>query len=465
MIEQIGHLNMDYMVRLAHDPEHARRELDRLQEYTSSRGVQYAGNPVPVPLKPHFVNPRQRQVLQYSVSGVCNILERFIRIFLKDDHLQKMWGVSKEELELFQVDPGYDRAIQVARLDGFLHDYSLKFLEFNCDSPGGTGYVDIVHEGFLELFERNGLSHHHSLSASGRLDILSRTLADAYAEWQRNGHSDHPEKPFVIVTDWRDVGTISDIRITIERMQQQGMDTVFADPRDLEFRAGDGLYFGDRRVDLVYKRVIVRELLNEPNARALADAYRAGTVCMVNCPRSVIVGNKKILAALRQPHVFDQLTRDEKKLVRDHVPWTEIMQDAKVDFQGFTVGLRDFVLDNKDRLVLKAAESYGGKDVLIGFETPSDVWAKTVDDHILDGTWVVQELVPIPKEPFPVLRQNTVELSILNVNINPLAFAGKYAGSFSRVSERNVINVSYGGGLTPTIAIEPQAVLDPEGAP
>ncbi len=455
MIEQIGHLNMDYMIRLAHDPEHARRELDRLQDYTSSRGVLYAGEPVPIPLKPHFVNARQRQVLRYSVAGICDILERFIRVFIKDEELQTMWGVTPEELALLQVDPGYDRAIQIARLDGFLHNYDLKFLEFNCDSPGGTGYVDIVHEGFLELFERNGLSQNHALSTSGRLDRLISTLEVAYAEWQRNGHSDHPERPFVVVTDWRDVSTIHDIEITVRRMQEKGIDAVFADPRDLEFRGSDGLFLNDRRVDLVYKRVIVRELVAEPDARALTDAYRAGKVCLVNCPRSVIVGNKKILAALRMPKVFDALTRDEKKLVRDHIPWTEILRDGKVDYNGFIVGLRDFVLDNKDKLVLKAAESYGGKDVLIGFETDARLWSDTVDAHIADGTWVVQVLVEIPKEPFPVLKDNSVELSVLNVNINPLAFAGVYGGSFSRVSERNVINVSYGGGLTPTIAIEP----------
>jgi hypothetical protein len=452
-MDTVARANTDYMVRLANDPAWAAQELAAINEFCASHGALYAGKPVPVPIKPHFISVQQRKLLEQSVARIHSALEKFILFWLDDEDLQRDWGVSDDEMALYRVDPGYKNAIQIARFDAFLHDTDVKFLEFNCDSPGGTGYADTIHRGFLEMLRRNRLTGPFHVSTHSLLH-LAETLTACYNEWRANGHGDHPESPFIAVSDWRDVGTIPDIEITITHLRESGLDAVFADPRDLEHR-DDGLYMADRRVDVVYKRVIVKELVSDPAARPFADAYKAGQVCLVNSPRSAIVGNKKILAAIRRPEIMARLGPLERQAVRDHVPWTEILRDAKVDFQGFDVNLRDFVRDNKDLLVLKAAQSYGGRDVFLGFETPDEAWRALVDKHIAAGAWVVQELVKIPKELFPEVRDGQVDVALMNVNINPLVFGGKYVGSYTRLSKKNIINVSFGGGMTATMTLEP----------
>lgn len=452
MIESVQRANMDYMVRLANDPAWAAEQLALINQYCADHGAMYGGAPVPVPIKPHFISPSQRKLMQIGLSRVHAALERFIDIWLADEQLQADWNVTPEEMELYKADPGYKNAIQVARFDAFLQDDDLKFLEFNCDSPGGTGYADVIHRGFLDFFERTGMADEYNVSNRSRLLHLGETLMDCYAEWREN-HPDRPEKPFVVVSDWRDVSTLPDINITIDHLRDTGLDAEFADPRDFEER-DDGLYLNDRRVDLIYKRVIVKELVSEPDAKCVADAYKAGKVCMANSPRSVIVGNKKILAAIRRPEIMAQMTQLQRDAIRRFVPWTEILRHDKVDFHGFKVNLRDFVLDNKDQLVLKAAQSYGGRDVFLGFETKDDAWLELVDKHITGNAWIVQQLVKIPKELFPEVEGDSVQMKLLNVNINPLAFGGQYAGSYSRLSVKNVINVSYGGGMTATMTLE-----------
>ncbi len=452
MIEAVQRANMDYMVRLANDPEWAAQQLQEINEYCAEHGAMYGGKPVPVPIKPHFISPGQRKLLQVGLSRVHAALEKFIELWLEDESLQDDWNVTEEEMALYKADPGYTHAIQVARFDAFLHDQDLKFLEFNCDSPGGTGYADVIHAAFTDFFDRTGMTEAYNVSNRQRLLHLGETLSECYAEW-RTHHPDRPDSPFVVVSDWRDVGTIPDIEITIDHLRETGLDATFADPRDFEER-DDGLYLGDRRVDLIYKRVIVKELVEDEDAKPLADAYKAGKVCMANSPRSVIVGNKKILAAIRRPEVMSRLTQLQREAIRRFVPWTEILRDDKVDFHGFKVNLRDFVLDNREQLVLKAAQSYGGKDVFLGFETSEEKWTELVDMHIGGNAWIVQELVKIPKELFPEVKGDNVQMKLLNVNINPLAFGGKYAGSYSRLSVKNVINVSYGGGMTATMTLE-----------
>ncbi len=454
MIDAIGRANMDYMVRLANDPAWARNELEAISRYCAENGAVYGDKPVPVPVKPQFISPRQRQILERGLGSIHAALEKFILHWLETPALQDMWGVTPDELELYKIDPGYNGAIQVARFDAFLTDHDLKFLEFNCDSPGGTGYADVIHAAFLEMFDRNDMGGRYHVSNRQRMMHLAETLSAAYRQWQGD-HPDHPERPFIVVSDWHDVGSRPDIDITLRHLNEAGLDTVFADPRDLELRQ-DGLYYDDRRIDMVYKRVIVKELVEEPAAAALTQAYKAGQICMVNSPRSVIVGNKKILAAIRHPDVMAKFSPEERTAIQQCVPWTEVFRDGKAECMGFTVYLPDFVRDNRDKLVLKAAQSYGGKDVLLGFETSQEEWEQCMDRVIDQETWIVQRLVEIPKELFPTVDGDEVKMDLMNVNINPLAFGGKYAGSYSRISKKNVINVSYGGGMTAAMTIEPR---------
>ncbi|MGB0652363.1 MAG: hypothetical protein ACPGQL_04100 [Thermoplasmatota archaeon] len=462
MIDYIGRVNMDYMVRLANDPVWAASEQQAILDFNSDNGATYDGKPIPCPVKPHFISPDQRQIMSTAVRNLISALNKFIDMWLESEELQELWGVTEDELRLYKADPGYEGAIQISRLDGFLQDYDIQFLEFNCDSPGGTGYADVIHRGFLEMFERNGMGQNHLVSDRQRQHRLAETLATCYQEWrlakEMAGEEGRPARPFIVVSDWRDVGTITDINIMISHLEEAGFEATFADPRDFEHKE-DGLYLGDKRVDLIYKRVIVKELVGNPDTAALRDAYLAGKVCMVNSPRSVIVGNKKIMAALHRQDVMDRLNADERRAVEKHVPWTSILYEGHALFQGYKIQLRDFVIDNKDKLVLKAAQSYGGKDVFLGFETTAEAWEELVDKHLHENTWVVQALVRIPKELFPELREGHVNMKLLNVNINPLAFGGEYAGAYSRVSEKNVINVSYGGGLVPAMTIEPKGEL------
>lgn len=449
---------MDYMVRLANDPSWAARELQALSDYCAKHGALYDGKPIPVPVKPQFISARQRTLLDRGLRLVHSALEKFTAYWLQSEELQSMWGVSDAEMALYKIDPGYSGAIQIARFDAFLTDNDLKFLEFNCDSPGGTGYADVIHKAFLDMFERNDMGGRYHVSNRSRMMHLSQTMTDCYNAW-KSDKPDRPASPRIVVTDWRDVSSMPDIDITIGHLRESGLDAVFADPRDLELR-GDELWFAGARIDLIYKRVIVKELVEDPDAQALAHAYRAGTVCMVNSPRSVIVGNKKILAAIRRPEILALMKVEERRAIEAYVPWTEVFRDAKAECMGFMVNLPDFVRDNRDKLVLKAAQSYGGKDVFLGFETSQEDWEALMEKHLEAENWIVQRLVEIPKELFPTVKGDEVQMDLMNVNINPLAFGGKYAGSYSRISKKNVINVSFGGGMTAAMTIEPREDFD-----
>jgi hypothetical protein len=103
--------------------------------------------------------------------------------------------------------------------------------------------------------------------------------------------------------------------------------------------------------------------------------------------------------------------------------------------------------------VLKPSNKYGGKDVHIGKETPRSVWENLIHLHIGDHSWVVQDYVDIPIDIYPEITDQ-IQFKSKYVNINPYSIHGSYCGTITRVSDNQVINVSAGGGLVPTLTVE-----------
>lgn len=454
MMGDVGRIELDFLVEVAQRPDWAREEAKRMAAYNREHGAMYGDEPVPTSLKPNFISPAQERLIDHAATRLWDALETFVDVFLDHPELQAAWGVREEELSLYQVDPGYPGTIQISRFDGFLDGDELVFLEFNCDSPGGAGYGDVIHEAFLEVIKRNPeLVDGYEIPASSRIHALKETLVACYDAWRED--RDRPASPYVVLADWPDVGSRPDIDITVERLSAMGLEVAFADPRTLALD-GDDLVHDGRRVDVLYKRVITDELIEADGAGAILDAYRAGTICMVNAPRSMIVGNKKIMAALRRDDVQAAMRPVERRAVDRFVPWTAVLEEGPVEIDGLIVDLRDLVLDNQDELVLKAARSYGGRDVHLGADMDPEAWGHLVDEHLGDD-WVVQRRASIPKGLYPQVTGDRVELAPLNVNVNPFVFGGRYAGAYTRISPENVINVSHGGGLVPTVTVEPDA--------
>jgi hypothetical protein len=450
----LGKAGRRFLQRALDDPDWAREEQSHLAAFNEKAGAVYAGDPLPVTLNPQLITPRQRSRLESASRHLAEALEILVDAFLEGSPAWG-WELADPVDRLARIDPGYEQAVPVARYDGFLTDEGLSVLEFNTDSPAGPGYGDAIQAGFESFIDRNPeLGDGLQLPGERRLDPLVDTLLDAYHEWRRGSAEDRPAEPYAVVTDWADVVSRPDMELTVDRLNERGIEAAFADPRELELD-GDELVHGDRRVDLVYKRVIVEELVEEPEAEALAHAFEAGTVCMVNPPRSVIAGDKRAMAALHHPELQADLNPAQRDAIDRFVPWTRILEPGPTDLHGYQVDLRDLVLDNKDRFVLKAAVSYGGRDIALGPATDRDEWARLVDEHCADGDWIVQRLVDVPEGLFARADEDGVHVDALNVNVNPFVFGGRYAGTYTRVSADDVINVAAGGGIAPTITLTP----------
>ena len=349
---------------------------------------------------------------------------------------------------------GLKRNIVLARLDAFqtatgpageARSDGLKFIEFNAESPAGTGYADLQEEIFFEQGLMAPTLERYDVHRVSRLQSLLEALLSAFAEHPIQG------EPRALITDWGSVDTWAEFVMQKEHFDSQGVPTELADTRALEYSNGT-LYANGKPVNLVYRRVLLRELLaKKDECQALLRAAEDGAICMANPFCTVIPGTKDVSFMMHHPRFRSGLGAKELAAIDRHVPWTSRLSDEPMDFRGKRWIPLELAAAKKDLFVLKPNDGYGGKDVYMGPETDQTTWENVLGTW-RDKAWVLQELIEIPEEPFPQF-EGGFSLTTRKVNLNPFALAGEHGGSIARLSTSSVINMSAGGGLVPTMEL------------
>jgi uncharacterized circularly permuted ATP-grasp superfamily protein len=114
-----------------------------------------------------------------------------------------------------------------------------------------------------------------------------------------------------------------------------------------------------------------------------------------------------------------------------------------------------YTLANKDRLVLKPNDDYGGKGIVLGWTVDQPIWEQAVR-HALETPYVVQQKVNLPYEPFAGFENGKLHVIPRMLDTNPfVAFGTHMHGCLTRISTEALLNVTAGGGSTvPTFLVE-----------
>ena len=394
---------------------------------------------------PHFISPGQLRRVRHSVDRLSKVLDRFCDAYPYDAALRDELAVSPEEDSLIRIDPGYPRPMRICRLDAFLSGYDVKFLEFNADSPAGIGYTDILHEGLATAIDLPRVKQEFDTAYTPMLPELIATLLEAYGH-VRERERDLPEQPRLALIDIAGSPALPEFRIVCAAARQQGVEAAHATLDDLAYD-GSTLRVHDEPVQLIYRRALLEDL----HQADLVAAARDGRVCIVNPFRARVANNKKLFALFQDPRFAHLVEGDELEVVQKTIPWTRVLRPGRVSYGSWTIDLLPFVADNRERLVLKPASSYGGHNVALGMETEQPRWEEIIAAHAERADFVVQEYVPVPEEMFPTIEDGHVQMRLKRFNINPFGIGGRHAGSITRISDQAVINVSAGGGLLPSV--------------
>ena len=443
MIDHVNNLKLQYLVELSKLGDRCAGLERHVAGWLHEHDVVFNGATIPFVLMPHFVSPGQLRRVKRSVDHLCRVLDRFCDAYTQDATLRDELALSPEEDSLIRIEPGYPRPMRICRLDAFLHGYDVKFLEFNSDSPAGIGYTDILYEGLATSIDLPGVKEEFDTAYTPMLPDLIKTLLDAYAHVR---HQDQPETPRLALIDTDRAPAVPEFRIICAAAKAHGSDATYGTLDDLTYD-GSTLHLKDEPVQLVYRRALLEDI----DQADLVAAARDGRVCIVNPFRARVANNKKLLALFQDPRFAHLIEGDEQEVVQKTVPWTRILRPGRVSYGTWTIDLLPFVSDNREKLVLKPASSYGGRHVSLGMETDQGRWEEIIAEHAERADFIVQEYVPVPEEMFPTIEDGHVQMRLKRFNINPFGIGGRHAGSITRISDQAVINVSAGGGLLPSV--------------
>ena len=370
---------------------------------------------------------------------------------------RELWdrvGLLPEERELVAIDPGYRRSSPLSRLDSFVTPGSYQFVELNAETPAGSSYADTLSEVFLEIPLVRRFQERWDLRRFHTGDRLLKTILGCYHE-----AGGRKEQPTIAVVDYEDVPTRVEHHMVRRHFESRGCPALVCDPRQLEYEGGRLRHAG-REIDVVYKRLLVNELLERASeVRPLIDAVRERAVVIVNPFRCKPIHKKAIFAVLTDDALQGLFSASERGAIRAHVPWTRRVAEGHATRYGEPIDLPRFVLEHRERLVMKPNDEYGGKGVFIGWESSDAEWARALQDA-LESPYVVQERVELLREEFPeIVREDGTERDRLRfrelvVDLDPYVFDGEVEGFLTRLSGTSLANVTSGGGQVPSFVVK-----------
>src|ERR1700752_1111384 len=121
---------------------------------------------------------------------------------------------------------------------------------------------------------------------------------------------------------------------------------------------------------------------------------------MVNPFRCKLLYKKASLAVLTDERNAPLFTEREQKAIAAHIPWTRCMEERRTHRDGQTIDLVPWVLQNREQLVLKPNDEYGGKGIVLGWLVDDAAWHRAVVATLREP-YVVQERIAVPGEPYP----------------------------------------------------------------
>jgi hypothetical protein len=431
-----------------------------LDEQQRRRGLGFGDRPLCTVLRPRFLTLEQYRHLRQRAGVLMQAFSIIHEAALADPGFRRQFRLTQEEEALFALDPGYRCAMPTARLDAFFvpggaggrGQGELRFTEFNAETPAAPAYTDELAGVFLTLPVMGRFLHRFRATLEPARPGVFHALVESYTAWRGVR-----EKPRIAILDWKEVPTYPEFVLFENYFRQQGLECIIADPREVEYRDGK-LYAGDFHITLVYKRVLINELverggMNQPLIRAV----RERAVCLVNPFRCKPLYKKASLAVLSDEASQRLFTPGQQQAIAAHIPWTRIVEERRTTFGGQTIELVPFLLENKDRLVLKPNDDYGGKGIVLGWTVDEARWQQAVQTA-LATPYVVQQRVTVPAETFPALAGGKLHFGDRMVDTAPYVCQGEYvAGCLTRISTDPLLNVSAGSGSTvPTFVIEPR---------
>ncbi len=419
-----------------------------LQEQLKS--AKLGGRAISPVLRPHFLSGRDYAALAKTAETISSAMARVEQMALATPALLARIQLLPAERMLAQVDPGYAFAGVTGQLDTVLNNGSMKFSNHLADAPAGVLYGDALADVYYEAPPMKEFRKKYKLKKLGGTKFLLSALVKSYKDF-----GGKQKKPRIAIVELKQpfAGGPGDYSQLAEFFTSEGYPSEVVSPEQLEYRNGV-LRRGEFTIDILYRRIRLQEFLVRFDlSHPMVRAYKEHAVCMVNSFRAEVGAKRAIFDLLTDDAVTAKFPAVERRAIKDHIPWTRVVQAAKTTHKGHTVDLPDFVMKHRSKLILKPNDDSPDQHSFRGSETDDIGWEKALR-QAMRTPYVVQEVAEPAKVVFPLMQYGSLMMKEMQVDVHPHSFYGKVHGCSSWLSVIGSQSFSTLTGLAPTFVLE-----------
>ncbi|MEZ5351867.1 MAG: circularly permuted type 2 ATP-grasp protein [Bryobacteraceae bacterium] len=422
---------------------------ESIQHQMSENNLAPGGRFVCPVLRPHFVTRRQYEAMSKASESLYSAIDRIRAMMVSSPALLSRLEMLPAEKMLAAVNPGYPYLAVTSLLDTQLCNGSFQFVDTDTYGPSGVVYHDALSDLFYDSGPVKQLRKKHKLAKVAGMKKLLQSMLAAYKVTGKK------KFPRIAIVEFRPPfkNTPGPEQVLMaEFFRRAGFPTEVVTPDQLDYRNGQ-LSRGGFGIEIVYRMVsaqefLVRFSLNHP----LVRAYREGAICMVNSFQTEMLQKKAIFGLLTDESITAKFPAAERKAIREHLPWTRVVQPVKTTHEGKPIDLPEFILKNRERLVLKPNDSTADLHSYYGSETTDQAWDRALKSA-LRNPYVVQERVLLPQAAFPVYQYGKMEMRNMEIEVHPHIYLGKLGGCSTQVRDATT-GFSTLEGITPTFVLQ-----------
>jgi len=412
-------------------------------DYLEHSTAKYKGKTIYSLYVPKLLNEQTVEVFKNTAETMASIMRKVIIEYRENKEYRKLFGFDKEVEELIIQDPLYENILPVCRVDIFYNekDGSFYFCELNTDGSSSMNEDRELCIAFQKTLLYQELNKRYEVKGFELFD----SLVDAFLE----NYKTYPycvQNPTVAIVDFLELGCsmeeFNQFRISFEK---KGCKAFVCDVRDLKL-INDRLCMEDgTAIDLIYRRAVTSDICDrKEQVQDFMEAVLTHKVCCMGSFCTQAVHDKSLFYILRHDMTKNILTAEENEFVRLHIPYTEELTDKVINETD--------ILSAKEKWIIKPKNSYGARGIFAGVRCSQKEWEQAISDN-KNKNYVVQQFVmPYQTNNIDFHKKNDEIRKYSNLT-GLYVYNGKFAGVYSRQSNKEIISSEYDENDIATVRI------------
>lgn len=407
---------------------------------------------------PTFISKRTKDMMEMAAVKVYELVTSIPeRLFEYDAHeIMQYYGLPENSVKWMLRGTGSGAVRDMLSRGDFIFSPTagLKCVEFNMVSNIGGGWqTDAIESLYFNtpVISKFLEEYKFKVSRTNFFDRLLEYVIDKAAARFSPGNHGEINMAIVFPKYVKSQGGLEELERQVKEMYKQKLRKKSNDLRgELTFSDFFRLKVVDHRIisNVPGEKKQIHILVEKCNGMVpmeVTDAVETGNVLLFNGPISGIMSSKFNLALLSEHENSKVFSSEEQEAIKKYIPWTRKVFAGNTTYDTKNINLEDFILSNRERLLLKPSEGIGGYGVCPGCSTSPNLWKQQVEKALKEKNWVVQEYIP----SYSYLYQNGENgCAEHHVVWGIFVFGSQRAGGYIRLlpvrDHKGVINASQG---------------------